>query len=137
MLTDAVFMEQDFLIEKFDNRLICLKGVGKLFYQEGFPISLSVSKMKENGIEVSLLHVADECLKNGWSAKTTINKLKADFEDDIDGNIYDLELLEKFCYASYDEQREMIFEYLFKCKTDDVRRGQNKEPINWLRAVLQ
>lgn len=130
-------MGQDFLIEKFDNRLICLKGVGKLFYQEGFPISLSVSKMKENGIEVSLLHVADECLKNGWSAKTTINKLKADFEDDIDGNTYDLELLEKFCYASYEEQREMIFEYLFKCKTGDVRSGQNKEPLNWLRSVLQ
>ena len=130
-------MEHNFLIEKFDNRLICLKGVGKLFYQEGFPISLSVNKMKENGIEVSLLHVADECLKNGWSAKTTINKLKEDFEDDIDGNNYDLELLEKFCYASYEEQREMIFEYLFKCKTDDVRSDKNKEPLNWLRYVLQ
>jgi len=130
-------MRDNFLIEKFGERLICLKGVGKMFYQDGFPISMAVSELKKKGVEVSILHVADECLKNGWSAKTTYNKLKADFEDDIDGNIYDLSLLERFCWSDYESQREMIFQYLFGSSTDDVRNGKNKEPLNLLMAVLQ
>lgn len=112
-------MEQ-FLIEKFGDRTICLKGVGKLFYQEGFPISMSISEFNKKGVEVSILHVADECLKNGWSAKTTFNKLKADMEEDIDRNTYDLSLLERFCYSTYEQQREMIFEYLFNNNKDEA-----------------
>jgi hypothetical protein len=103
----------NFLAYKFENRIILLRGIGKMFYQDGFPISVSVSELKRKGIEVSILHVADECLKNGWSAKTTYNKLKADFEDDIDGNDYDLPLLKQFCYSDYGGQREMILKYLF------------------------
>lgn len=55
-------MLNDFLIENFDNKLICLKGVGKMFYQEGFPISMIISYFKKQNIEVSILHVADECM---------------------------------------------------------------------------
>lgn len=106
-------MKPEFKVEEIDGRKICIGGVGKLFYQDGFPISLSVSKFKSKGIEVSMFHVADECLKNGWSAKTTLNKLKADLSDDIDGNTYDIPLLEKFIYSTYEGQREMIFQYLF------------------------
>jgi hypothetical protein len=109
-------MKKEFLVEQIGDRIICLKGIGKLFYQDGFPISLSISEMKNKGIEVSIFHVADECMKNGWSPKTTFNKLKADFEDDIDKNIIDLDLLKKFCYSSYEDQREMIFKYLFFSK---------------------
>jgi hypothetical protein len=36
-------MNKDFKIEVFGDRWICLKGVGKLFYQEGFPISMAVT----------------------------------------------------------------------------------------------
>lgn len=109
-------MGNDFLIQDFFGKKICLRGVGKMFYQEGFPVSMAVSKFKEQGIEVSLFHVADECLKNGWSAKTTINKLKSDFEDAIESVEYDFESLELFCNSDYETQREMIFEYLFKGK---------------------
>jgi hypothetical protein len=124
-----------FLVEEFGDRKICLKGVGKMFYQEGFPISMAISEFKKKGIEVSILHVADECLKNGWSPKTTFNKLKADFEEDIDKqNQYDLELLRSFCWNSYEMQREMIFEYLFKSSTNDVRNGTNKQPLEWLNG---
>lgn len=103
----------DFLIEQIGDRKICLQGIGKLFYQDGFPISMSVEKLKDRGIEVSILHVADECLKNGWTAKTTFNKISADFEDDINKSTNDKGLLQKFCFASYEDQREMIFQYLF------------------------
>lgn len=126
------------LTERFGERLVCLAGVGKMFYQDGFPISIAVSELKKCGIEVSILHVADECLKNGWSAKTTYNKLKADFEEDIDkDNQYDFELLQRFCFSDYETQREMIFDYLFGCSTEDVRSGKNKEPLVFLRAVVE
>lgn len=101
-------------VQKFGDRQIAIKGIGIMFYQEGFPISMAVQELSKKGIRVSILHVADECIKNGWSAKTTYNKLKADFEDDIDGNKIDLELLEKFCWSDYETQREMIFDFLFK-----------------------
>lgn len=99
-------------IEQFGDRLICMGGIGKMFFQDGFPVSMSVSHLKERGVQVSILHVADECMKNGWSAMTTMSKLKEDFGDDKSTTI-DFDQLEKFCNASYDDQREMIFKYLF------------------------
>lgn len=124
----------DFLIEDFGDRKIVIKGVGKLFYQEGFPISMSVSEFKKKGVEVSIFHVADECLKNGWSAKTTYNKIKSDFEDDIDGNKIDTKQLELFCYSDYETQREMIFQYLFNSESSVV--SKDKEKINELFKYL-
>lgn len=108
-------MKQDdrIYVDDFSGRRIAYKGIGKLFFQEGFPISMSVSELRKKGIEVSIFHVADECLKNGWSAKTTFNKLVADFADDIDGNNFDIDSLERFCFSSYEDQRKMIFQYLF------------------------
>lgn len=104
-------------IIEIKGRKIAITGIGKLFYQEGFPISMAASELKNKNIEVSILHVADECLKNGWSGKTTFNKLKVDFEEDIDKtNHFDLKALEKFCYTDYETQREMIFKYLFGSK---------------------
>jgi len=129
-------MKQDFLIEKIGNRTLCLKGVGKMFFQEGFPISLAISNLHKKGIEVSIIHVADECLKNGWSPKTTFNKLKADFEDDTEHNKYDLKLLKEFCFSDYDTQRELIFQYLFNTSTDDVRNNKNNIPLNWLKSKI-
>lgn len=94
------------IVENFNGRLIAINGIGKLFYQEGFPIILSIEKLREQNIEVSLFHVADELIKNGWSAKTIISKMREDLETDISE-------IEKFCYATYEDQREMIFNYLF------------------------
>lgn len=122
----------NFKIYDFSGRMICVKGIGKLFFQEGFPISISVQKLKNENIEVSILHVADECLKNGWSAKTTYNKIKVDFEEDISKQILDTKQLYDFCYSDYETQREMIFNYLFKTTTDSVRNKTNTEPINWI-----
>ena len=119
-----------------NNKEICIKGVGKLFYESGFPISITVSELKKKNIEVSILHVADECLKNGWSAKTTFNKLKTDFEEDIEKNEYDLQLLEKFCNSTYEEQRELIFQSLFETTTNNVRNKINIEPLKWLKENL-
>jgi alanyl-tRNA synthetase len=114
------------VIEEIAGKKICVKGIGKLFYEQGLPISMVTEVLKSKGIEVSVLHVADECLKNGWSAKTTNSKLVEDFQDSLDGNLNKSQL-EKFCYAAYEEQREMIFNYLF----------HNREiASNWLRNKL-
>ena len=99
---------KDFIFSRINGRVVCLKGVGKLFYQDGFPISLSVQALKEKGVTVSIFHVADECLKHGWSPKTTFTKMKEE-EVDVEG-------LYEFCFADYETQREMIFRNLFKNK---------------------
>ena len=95
-----------FIFSRINGRVVCLKGVGKLFYQDGFPISLSVQALKERGVTVSIFHVADECLKHGWSPKTTFTKMKEE-EVDVEG-------LYEFCFSDYETQREMIFDHLFK-----------------------
>jgi hypothetical protein len=123
-------------IDVINGRQIVLKGVGKAFYQNGFPISIAILKAKELGAEVSLLHVADECLKHGWSETTVIRKLKEEFADDPERNQYDIGLLERFVWASYEDQREMIFQYLFGCSTNDVRSGENTYPLKWLSGKV-
>ena len=118
-----------------------------MFYQEGFPISIAVSEFKKKGIEVSLLHIIEEFWNNGWSWKTVEMKLRGELEEDIDKSlVIDFDYLQNFynCLeqprrknGGYEESREMIFQYLFGSSTDDVRSGKNKEPLNWLRSVLQ
>lgn len=119
-------MENQFLIEEINGTKICLKGIGKLFYQNGLPIGISISKLKEKGIKVSVLHIADECLKHGWSPKTTFQKLKAEIEDDISNNQYNVSELESFCFESYENQRDMIFKSLFKDKESAVEFLRSK-----------
>lgn len=135
-------------ISNIGDRKIALKGVGKMFYQDGFPISMAISELDKKGVEVSLFHVVDECMNNGWSAKTTLAKLKGELILDIDGSMknIDWEQLEHYIkigdqpyYGSeggYEEQCEMKFQYLFGVSTDDVRNG-NKEPINQMASIIK
>lgn len=106
-------MASDLVVTNVGGRKVCIGGIGKLFYENGFPISMAVSELKKRGIEVSIFHVADECLKNGWPPETTYRKLVDDFSQDIDKNEIDLSALEKFCNETYENQRTIIFEYLF------------------------
>lgn len=116
-----------FVVESINNNLICIKGIGKMFYQDGFPISMAVDYLKSKCIKVSILHVADECLKNGWPPETVIKKFKEDFNDSGNDNTLDIDLLRRFCNSSYEDQREMIFNYLFNSKED---------AINWLKERI-
>ena len=135
-------MKGDFLIQRFGDRNICLRGVGKMFYQDGFPISMAVSEFKKSGIEVSYLHMVEEFWDNGWSWETIELKLRGELEEDIDNDmLLDFEYLKRFydCLeqpkrrnGGYEESREMIFQYLFGTSTDNVRSGLNREPLDWL-----
>ena len=60
------------------NRVICIAGVAKLFYEGGFPISMSVKELSKEGIEVSFLHLVNELWDNNWSWKAIESKLKGE-----------------------------------------------------------
>jgi uncharacterized UBP type Zn finger protein len=105
-------------IAEINGKKVIVKGVGKMYYESGFPISMSVEKAKTMGCEVSVLHVADELLKNGMSPKTVVSRIKEDF---VDGGLtIPMEHIEKFCNSSYEDQREMIFQSVFGFPTSDT-----------------
>lgn len=114
-------------------RKIVLRGLGKMFYQEGFPMSMASKVLAAKGVEISWLHVADELLKNGWRPDTVVRKLR---EDMVDGEMEDkakaLAQIEMFCSLDYFQQRAMIFEYLFGKKIDDPTNVDN--PV--INAIL-
>ena len=100
-----------------DKRFV-IKGVGKLFYQEGLPLSVQLKYLQDKNINISLLHLADELLKNGWSPKTTYNKIREELYGFIDNK--DLETIYEFCNKDYEDQRDMIFNNLFN-NYDDAK----------------
>jgi hypothetical protein len=118
-----------------DGKNIVIKGIGKMFYQEGFPINMAITYLREKGIEVSIFHIADELSKHGWSNETILRKLRFDLEDTIVGDqkYTNFDELKIFVYASYEVQREMIFEYLFGCSISDVHNSINLNPMQWLK----
>ena len=126
----------DFIISKINNRNICLGGIGKLFYEQGLPIEISLIEMKERGIDVSFLHIADELYKHGWTKKTILRALSTG-----DGYLCDIEPIIKFINAAtinddrvnppgrellysstgYEAQRGLIFDYLFNNDWDEAK----------------
>ena len=105
------------------DRNIIVKGVAKLYYQDGFTLSMSKDILKENGFELSWLHVADELYKHGWSEKRCLSTLRNEIDDDTTYN-----LCVKFIKVAkgtktllytgsgYEDQRAMLFNYLFESK---------------------
>ena len=101
-----------------DDRIIVVKGIGKAFYQEGFPITMGMSELMKQEypgykLEISMFHIAEECFNHGWSAETVYQRLTADLQDNIDDVIIDEDKLKEFIFAEYEEQRQMIFDYFF------------------------
>lgn len=140
-----IYKEDIFEMCFIGDRTIVVKGVAKLFYQDGFPLSIAIDEFKKRNIEVSLLHVADQCWINGWSPKTILTKLKGECDIDINKSMEGVnwEELERFCHlidqpqrsnGGYEESREMIFKYLYGCDYSDKT---NVEPLNWLSKIGQ
>jgi len=66
---------------QIDGETVCVSGVGRMFFENGLPIGITVSEMAKKGIKVSLLNLADELIKNGWKPKTVTNRIISDFND--------------------------------------------------------
>lgn len=124
-------------------RQICVAGIGKLFYQDGFPVSMSRDILKEKGIELSWLHVTDELYKNGWTHKRCLTTLRNEIDDDdvfikvksfieVAGN----HPTKLYIDNGYEDQREMLFNYLFGCSTKEVISNENTYPKYWLSNLL-
>ena len=99
---------------------IVLKGIGKRFYQDGVPISITIEDCYKHNINVSMLHVADELLKEGWKQKTVLTKLEEEKSLDIT-NVMDMTNVKEFIFSDYETQREMIFNYLFKDENEAIK----------------
>lgn len=105
------------MIVEINNKHIVVKGIGKLFYQDGIPIAVSIEIANSKCLHVSILHIADELLKEGWNPKNVFNKLQEEKDIDIN-NIMDLKGVKDFIFADYNTQREMLFNYLFNSPID-------------------
>lgn len=134
-------MKSYFKIENINGVPTVLKGIGQFFYEEGFPIHISVDILKEKGIAVSVLHIADELYKNGWKKRAIVNTLCQDFEgceqlvsDFCDAGISgeprsDIPPIgQEWIYSEhgYEAQREMIFQYLFGFTSSDAINDVSK-----------
>ncbi len=102
-------------IVEIEDKKIIIKGIGKLYYQEGLPMGIAAQRAIEMGYTVSWLHVADELLKEGWRPDRIIPKFREEIEDDNSSEI-DIKAIEKFVYSTYEEQRQMIFNSLFSSR---------------------
>ncbi len=97
-----------------DGHNVVIRGVGKMYYQEGLPIGITISRLESEGYKVSVLHIADELLKEGWKPERVLSRLKEEIADSVEIDLkHHLPLLQKFVNASYEDQREMIFQSLF------------------------
>lgn len=111
---------------EINGQRIVIKGIGQSFYENGYPVCAGVDDAVNNGCtKVSMMHVADELLKNGFSPKAVVNKLKEEKSLDIQNNM-DISGVEKFCHSSYEDQREQIFKYLFSDKLNASNWFRNK-----------
>lgn len=114
---------KDYVIEEINGRKIVVQGIGKMFYQDGFPIGMAVERLKTLGIEVSWVHIADELLKNGWKNRTILARIGedlTDYGDDLDIKAI-LTTIELFLSVGYEQQREIIFHSLFD---DDMKMAK-------------
>lgn len=129
----------DFKIITVGERNIVVEGVGRLFYQDGFPILMSIKRIKEFGLEVSSLHLAKELLYE-WEPKTVLVKLTAELNETIEGDEkLDLLEIEKFCYSNYEDRSEMIFNYLYKTTSTLALKEIKEGKLNteYMRTIIE
>lgn len=117
-------MKNHYSTTLINNQPVVLRGVGRMYYESGLPIVFQIDELKKRGIKVSLLHIADELLKENWSVKRIMNTLT---EDKI-LTLEETTEIQKFCYEDYDAQRSTIFKSLY---------GTMENGLDHLRAIIK
>jgi hypothetical protein len=134
----VIYKDKYFEVIDVGDKKICVAGVGKLFFEGGFPISMTMEEFRKVDVEISFLHLIDELWSNGWSWETIEKKLVGELSDDINNSLeFDLVELERFykCLeqpyrknGGYEESREMFFKYLF---------GNKESATAWYRDLIE
>lgn len=110
--------------EIFDNEngeSVIVRGLGRFIFEQGLPLSIMIDELKIRGnLKISFLHLADELMRNGWSGDKTISYLEKE------AVIEDFKLLREFCDASFEDQRTMIFKFLFREDPKEIIRAKEK-----------
>lgn len=101
---------KNFKIIKIDDERWVLGGLYKTYQETGLPIGIQIDTAIKEGLNVSILHLADEMLKEMpiERAERTIKE-----ESGLSNFDFDLDEVREFLHASYEDQREMIFQNLF------------------------
>ncbi len=131
----------DFKCVNINGENIIVGGIGKMFYEDGFPIHISIDIAKDKGYKISPLHIADELYKNGWKERAIVNTLREDFPNDIstvemfcrvgtDGEKQDTKppIGQEWIYSKngWEYQREIIFKYLWGYPSSEAMNDVNK-----------
>ena len=98
------------IIQTIGDRVIVMDA-GTEWIQNGMPLSATLQLAEEHGVEVSLLHFADQLSKNG-AKNTTIINLVREATVDVLGSPKTPQIAQ-FLSSSYEDQREQIFNYLY------------------------
>ena len=102
-----------------NSKLICVSGIGKMYFENGLPVSISVQTLQKNGIIYNLLNIADEFAKQGWKKRSILNLLS----DELNISEKEKESVSIFLNSSYEEQRELIFQSLTKIKSSEAKNN--------------
>lgn len=134
-------MMDEFIIQEINGMPTILCGIGRMFYEDGFPIHISVDILKDKGYAVSVLHIADELYKNGWKKRSIVNTLSQDFEgceklvsDFVDAGMSGEKRTDKppigrewiYSQNGYEEQREMLFRSLYGFPSIEAINNKDK-----------
>ena len=111
-----------------DNKRICINGIGTFYFEQGIPISITISKLIEKGIEVNYYKLVDEMLKadiNHERIYPLISEAISELiEIDLSERIKIRKQVNLFLVSDYETQRELIFNSLFN-STDTA--------MDWMR----
>jgi hypothetical protein len=107
-----------------EEKQICVGGIGKMFFEHGLPISITIDQLSKNDIGFNLLNLVDEFIKNGWEEKTIISKISEELDSLVSKT--DIDNIQNFIKSDYEDQREMIFKSLFNTSSEDAKTNPSK-----------
>jgi len=119
---DEKFTKKTFeIFRNENNESIIVRGLGRFIFEQGLPLSIMIDELKMRGnLKISFLHLADELMRNGWSGHKTISYLKNETF------IEDFKPLQEFCDASFEDQRTLLFKFLFGEDPKEIIRAKER-----------
>lgn len=109
-------------VVQIDGRQICVRGIGKFYTEVGLPINITIEKMKNKGLEVSLYHLVEELFDMGFNAKRIANILISELD-----NEHDKSVIIRYLESTDKEKLQLIQDFMFL---------NSENALKWLRKQL-